>query len=159
MLIVFNTTYYAYDCKYHPFPATVTYMRKVLFFTIAVVLSVFLITALSDQLLLFVMIGKIPFVNIYIPPPLMISFWLLLLPSIRFLKNTLPPFFWSIAQLVYEARRRRTRRLEYQRATHSQLDFSFISIYLLYLANQEPSKRKRFLPEFNQNHFAKVFSR
>lgn len=112
-------------------------MRKLGIYLGVILLAVCFIHVFSDQLVLFIFLGKIPFTNITLPARVMIVFWIIVLPAVLFFRKTVADTFWKIAESVSNARQRRVKMK--QRKCHYPLipdeDVRLISIYFLYIIN------------------------
>lgn len=112
-------------------------MRKLGIYLGVILLVVCFIHVFSDQLVLFIFLGKIPFTNITLPARVMIVFWIIVLPTVLFFRKTVADTFWKIAESISNARQRRVKMK--QRKCYYPLipdeDIRLISIYFLYIIN------------------------
>lgn len=119
---------------------------------IAIYLSNFL-----SELSLFLMIGKIPFVDIFISPTIMMIFWITIVPVIFILRHTISAIFWKIVEEIGKFNQRQINQA-YYRITELREFTPFINLYtvtiLAILDNpsiddshilQLPALRRRFI--------------
>ncbi len=125
-------------------PAPVCYseaMRQ-----LGIILGLFAVAGLSvysytDQLLLFIMTGLVPFTQIVISPFGMILFWLFVFPLVIVSYKTIKLAFWSLISVLARAHQKhinRRARTFIPNLLPSQV--CLIAISILVLNSQEPNK-------------------
>ena len=101
--------------------------------------SVALYGGLAEQLVMFVLIGRVPFTNLILPAMAMLAFWVLVVPLTLLTRRTISAVVWRIVEYIGTIHQRRLNIRWHQqlriRRSHS---VRLYAVALLHVAEQLP---------------------
>lgn len=106
--------------------------------------SVYLFT---DQLLLFIMTGLVPFTSIVISPFGMILFWIFIFPSILLCWKTAKSVFWKLIETIARLHQKRINRRTRTFAPHLSPSQTCLIAYSFLIIHSEDSTKENVSSE------------
>ena len=132
-------------------------MKTVVYALVVLSVVVMYRSGFLSELSFFLIAGKIPFVDIFISPTIMMIFWITIIPVAFILRHAISATFWSIVEEIGKFHQRQINRA-YYRITEIKKFTPFINLYvvtiLMILDNpniddsrilQLPTLRRRFI--------------
>lgn len=133
-------------------------MRRAVVYALVVLSAVIVyLSGLLSELSLFLIAGKIPFIDVFISPIIMMAFWIAIVPTIFLFRYTISSIFWKIIEEIGKLHQRQIN-LTYYHITEIKKFTPFINLYvvtILAILNnpnvddtyilQMPALRRRFI--------------